>query len=62
MGGRVKREGICVYILLIHVIVQQKLIQHYKAIILQLRKEQVLAFPDLHPDWGRFTQGMIVVW
>ena len=37
MGGRVKREGIYVYILLIHVIVQQKLIQHCKAIILQLK-------------------------
>ena len=62
MGGRVKREGIYVYILLIHVIVQQKLIQHCKAIILQLKKEQVSALPDLPPDWERRTQGMIVVW
>ena len=62
MGGRVEREGIYVYILLIHVIVQQKLIQHCKAIILQLKKEQVPALPDLHPNWERCTQGMIMVW
>ena len=33
--GRSKREGLCVYIELLHFIVQQKLTQHYKAIILQ---------------------------
>ena len=32
--GRLKREGIHVYIWLIHFIVQQKLAQHCKAIIL----------------------------
>ena len=38
-GGRLKREGIYVYLQLIHVAVQQKLTQHWKAIILQLRKK-----------------------
>ena len=37
-GGRLKREGICVYLQLIHVVVQQKLIQRHKAIILQIKK------------------------
>ena len=37
-GGRSKREGIQVYIQLIHFIVQQKLTQHCKAILLQLKK------------------------
>ena len=32
MGGRLKREGI--YVQLIYIVVQQKLTQHYKAIIL----------------------------
>ena len=35
VGGRLKREGIYVYIWLIHVAVQQKLTQHCKAIIFQ---------------------------
>ena len=33
--GRLKREGTHVYLRLIHVVVQQKLTQHCKAIILQ---------------------------
>ena len=37
IGGRLKREGIYVSIQLIHVVVQQKLIQYCKAIILQLK-------------------------
>ena len=36
MGGSFKREGIYVYIWLIHDVVQQKIAQHRKAIILQL--------------------------
>ena len=36
-GGRSKREEIYVYIQLIHFIVQQKLTQHCKAIIFQLK-------------------------
>ena len=35
VGGRSKREGKYVYIKPIHSIVQQKLTQHYKAIICQ---------------------------
>ena len=39
-GGRSKREETHVYIQLIHFIVQQKLTEHCKAIILQLKKEK----------------------
>ena len=38
MGGRSKREGIYVYIELIHIAVQQKLTQHCKAIYSNLKK------------------------
>ena len=34
---RLKREGICVYTQLIHTLVQQKLAQYYKAMILQFK-------------------------
>ena len=37
-GERLQREGIHVYIELIHGVVQPKLTQHCKAIILQLKK------------------------
>ena len=37
MGGRPKREGIYVYLQLIHVVVCWRLTQHCKAIILQLK-------------------------
>jgi len=37
VGGEFKREGIYAYIWLIHVAVQQKLTQHCKAMILQLK-------------------------
>ena len=37
VGGRVKKEGTCVYLWLIHVDVWQKPTQHCKAIILQLK-------------------------
>ena len=37
-GERLKREGIHVYTQLVHAVVQQKQIQHYKAIIFQLKK------------------------
>ena len=40
MAGRLKRKGIYVYIQLIHFVVKQKLIQHCKAIIFQLKKER----------------------
>ena len=38
-GGRVKREAIHVYLELIHVAVQQKPMQHCKAITLQLKRK-----------------------
>ena len=38
-GGRVKREAIYVYLELIHVAVQQKPMQHCKAITLQLKRK-----------------------
>ena len=37
---RLKREGIYVYISTVHSVVQQKLTQHYKAIIPQLKKKE----------------------
>ena len=40
MGGRFKKEGIYVYIELLHIVVQQKLIQHCKAIIFQFKKRR----------------------
>ena len=39
-GGRFRREGTYVYLWLIHVVVRQKPIQHYKAIILQIKKRR----------------------
>ena len=42
MGGRFRRDGIYAYIQLIHTVVQQKLTQHCKAIILQLKKIALL--------------------
>ena len=37
MEGRLKREGMYVDLQLTHVVVQQKLTQHSKAIVLQLK-------------------------
>ena len=39
LGGRLKKEGICVYLWLIHVVLRQKPTQHCKAILLQLKIE-----------------------
>ena len=36
-GGKLNRGGIYVYLLLMHTIVQQKLTQHSKAVILRLK-------------------------
>ena len=41
VGGRFRREEIYVHIQLIHIVAQKKLIQHCKAIILQLKKNLV---------------------
>ena len=38
-GGRHRREGIYVYLYLIHIVVQQKLTQLCKAVILQLKSK-----------------------
>ena len=38
-GGKSKREGIYAYIQLIHFVVQQKLVQYCKPIILQFKKK-----------------------
>ena len=40
-GGRLSREGICVYIQLIQDVIQQKLTQHCKASNLQFFKKGV---------------------
>ena len=40
LGERLKREGIYVYLWLIHFVEQQKPTQHCKAIILQERKKK----------------------
>ena len=37
---KLRRESICVYLWLIHIVVWQKLTQHCKAIILQLKKKK----------------------
>ena len=52
-------EGVCVYLLLIHTIVQQKSKQHCKAIILQLKKKRILfgyvkcEMPSRQMEWLR---------
>ena len=43
MGRKSKKEGIYVYIQLIHFVVQRKLTQHCKAIILKLKKNVIMA-------------------
>ena len=40
--GRLRREVICVYIQLIHSVVQQNVTQYCKAIILQLKKKDLI--------------------
>jgi len=45
VGGRLKREGLCIYSWLIHATVWQKPTQYYEAIILQLpKKEEKIPF------------------
>ena len=54
MGGRFRREGIYVYLWLIHVEVWQKTAKVCKAIILQLKKKQhlpVFVVQSLSPVW-----------
>ena len=39
VGGKLKREGFYIYLQLIHVVVQQKLAHHCKAITLRLKSK-----------------------
>ena len=41
VGRRLQREGMYVYVQLIHFVVQQKLTQHCKAIIFHSRKKEL---------------------
>ena len=43
VGGRPEREGMYVHLQLIHFVVQQKLTQHCKAVILQLKKKKKIS-------------------
>ena len=49
MGGRFKREGIYLYLWLIHTDVWQKPTQNCKAVILQLKINKILKM--LHSSW-----------
>ena len=51
-GGRLKREGIYVYVQLIHVIVQRTWAQHYKSIILQWKNITVHVSLNSWSFWG----------
>ena len=51
-GGRLKREGTYVYIQQIYVVVQQKLTQHCKAIILQLKKKSLTGMTHRQKSLG----------
>ena len=51
MGGSSGGKGLYVYIKLIHFIVQQKLAQHFKAIILQLKKKK--SFGKMNDTFSR---------
>ena len=44
VGGSIKRDGICVYLGLIHIFVWQKPSQHCKEIILQLKIKKNFCF------------------
>jgi len=44
VGRRFKREGINIYLKLIHFTVQQKLTQYCKAIILELKKKEHIKY------------------
>ena len=60
MGGRLKREGMYLYLPLIHTVVQQKLTQHCKAVILKKKKKKnqeernMLSYLDLRSSSPSF--------
>ena len=60
--GRFKRKGIYVYIQLIHVAVQQKLTQHCKAIILQLKNKLRKEIPPGLYSGMRTSLGVWLEW
>ena len=49
MGRKSKKEGIYLYVWLIHIAVQLKLIQHRKAVIFQLEKKKENGEPGAIP-------------
>ena len=51
MGRRFKREGTCVYLWLIHVVVRQKPTQYCTAIILQLKHKKKKIKKELPQMW-----------
>ena len=59
MGGKFKREGTYVYLWLIHVDVWQKPMQHYKVIILQLKRTFV---KKIRSDWNCHSSWPTRVW
>ena len=56
VGGRLKREGMYVYIQLIHFIVQQKPRQHCNAITVQLKKKGYPVFCFFFTDSKSMAQ------
>ena len=54
-GGRLKPEGIYVYLQLIHIVVWQRPIQHYKAIVLQLKINLKRKFSNLRRKSPQFS-------
>ena len=61
MGGRFKREGLSIYLLLIHVEVRQKTTKFWKAIILQLKKKKTLGNTNIgYLDFGEHFMSMCV--
>ena len=58
VGGRPEREGMYVHLQLIHFVVQQKLTQHCKAVILQLKKKNQSDAPAIITRYGEDKAGI----
>ena len=50
-GERLKTEEIHVYLQLVHIVVQQKLTQHYNEIIFQFKNDQIKNYPEQKTLW-----------
>ena len=50
VGGKSKEEAMCVYLWLMHYAVQQRLTQHCKANILQLKKKKIFSAHKMESD------------